>query len=212
MTEEAERQPEVTAEPGPAAATAAGPRLVPAQRAPAEEREERQDHPDEDKASPEQEKASRKPERPVRKRSGRPEERAGRPGEGAAPWDEGTAPPPEAGTARDTAAPAQASAAEVSTSTGTGIPAATSPSAEAGPRPCHHHRQRDRHAGPPLGGISFAPDPACGHEQGQARSQRQVAVRDRAADWVATQVGRAGLISCDKAMCQALEARQRSRC
>ena len=62
VTQEAERQPEVTAEPGPAAATAAGPRLVPAQRAPAEEREERQDHPDEDKASPEQEKASRKPE------------------------------------------------------------------------------------------------------------------------------------------------------
>ena len=33
-----------------------------------------------------------------------------------------------------------------------------------------------------------------------------VAVRDRAADWVATQVGLAGLVSCDRAMCQALQA------
>ena len=104
-------------------------------------------------------------------------------------------------------ASAQASAAEVSAPTGTGIPA-TSPSAEAWPRPRHHHRQRDRHACPPLGGISLSPDPACGHEQGQAEASAKVAVLDRAANWVATQVGRAGLISCDKAMCQALEARQ----
>jgi hypothetical protein len=34
-----------------------------------------------------------------------------------------------------------------------------------------------------------------------------VAVRDRAADWVASQVGRADLISCDQAMCRALQAR-----
>ena len=33
-----------------------------------------------------------------------------------------------------------------------------------------------------------------------------VAVRDRAADWVATQVGLAGLVSCDQTMCQALQA------
>ena len=62
VTEESERQPEGTAEPGPAATTAAGPRLVPTQRATVKEREERQDHPDEEKASPEQEKASRNPE------------------------------------------------------------------------------------------------------------------------------------------------------
>jgi hypothetical protein len=45
---------------------------------------------------------------------------------------------------------------------------------------------------------------------GKARpaASAQVSVRDRAADWVATQVGRAGLISCDEAMCQALEERQ----
>jgi hypothetical protein len=35
----------------------------------------------------------------------------------------------------------------------------------------------------------------------------EVAVRDRATVWVATQVGRADLISCDQAMCQALQAR-----
>jgi len=34
----------------------------------------------------------------------------------------------------------------------------------------------------------------------------EVAVRGRAADWVANQVGRAGLISCDQTMCRALRA------
>ena len=58
VAEETRGQPDATAQPGPAAGAPAGPQLVPAQRAPAEEREERQDHPDEDKASPEQETAS----------------------------------------------------------------------------------------------------------------------------------------------------------
>ena len=35
----------------------------------------------------------------------------------------------------------------------------------------------------------------------------EVAVRDRAAAWVASQVGRAGLVSCDQVMCQALQVR-----
>jgi len=39
----------------------------------------------------------------------------------------------------------------------------------------------------------------------RADASAEVVVRDRAADWVATQVGRAGLISCDQAMCQALQ-------
>ncbi|HXZ73093.1 MAG TPA: hypothetical protein VEH31_19770 [Streptosporangiaceae bacterium] len=34
----------------------------------------------------------------------------------------------------------------------------------------------------------------------------QVAIRDRAATWVASQVSRTGLVSCDRAMCRALEA------
>jgi len=34
----------------------------------------------------------------------------------------------------------------------------------------------------------------------------QVAIRDRAAAWVASQVSRTGLVSCDRAMCRALEA------
>ena len=34
----------------------------------------------------------------------------------------------------------------------------------------------------------------------------QVAIRDRAATWVASQVSRTGLVSCDQAMCRALEA------
>jgi hypothetical protein len=35
----------------------------------------------------------------------------------------------------------------------------------------------------------------------------QVAIRDRAAAWVASQVSRRGLVSCDRVMCRALEAR-----
>jgi hypothetical protein len=35
----------------------------------------------------------------------------------------------------------------------------------------------------------------------------QVAIRDRAAAWVASQVSRAALVSCDQVMCRALEAR-----
>ena len=38
------------------------------------------------------------------------------------------------------------------------------------------------------------------------RAGTQVTVRDRAAAWVASQVSRAGLVSCDQAMCRALEA------
>src|SRR5215831_3758313 len=57
-TEETERRPDAAAQPGQA--PPAGPPLVPAQRAPAEERDEQQDQPEEEKASPEQEKASRK--------------------------------------------------------------------------------------------------------------------------------------------------------
>jgi hypothetical protein len=34
----------------------------------------------------------------------------------------------------------------------------------------------------------------------------QVAIRERAAAWVASQVSRTGLVSCDQAMCRALEA------
>jgi hypothetical protein len=46
-----------------------------------------------------------------------------------------------------------------------------------------------------------------GTAKARADASAPVAVRDRAADWVAGQVGLAGLVSCDRAMCQALQAR-----
>jgi hypothetical protein len=46
-----------------------------------------------------------------------------------------------------------------------------------------------------------------GTAKARTHTSAEVAVRDRAAAWVASQVGRAGLVSCDRAMCQALQAR-----
>jgi hypothetical protein len=46
-----------------------------------------------------------------------------------------------------------------------------------------------------------------GTAKARADASAPVAVRDRAADWVAGQVGLAGLVSCDRAMCRALRAR-----
>jgi hypothetical protein len=46
-----------------------------------------------------------------------------------------------------------------------------------------------------------------GTAKARTDASAEVVVRDRAADWVATQVGQAGLISCDREMCHALEAR-----
>ena len=61
-----------------------------------------------------------------------------------------------------------------------------------------------RHAGT----ASASPDASTANPSPGASTK--VAVRDRAADWVATQVGRADLISCDQAMCRALRAQRRS--
>jgi hypothetical protein len=57
-------------------------------------------------------------------------------------------------------------------------------------------------------GSAFLLTRHAGTDKARPEASAKVSVRDRAAYWVATQVGRAGLISCDKAMCQALEARQ----
>jgi len=46
-----------------------------------------------------------------------------------------------------------------------------------------------------------------GTTKARADASAPVAVRDRAADWVVGQVGRAGLVSCDRVMCRALRAR-----
>ena len=53
-----------------------------------------------------------------------------------------------------------------------------------------------RHVGAGTGTTRARPD----------ASTAVVAIRDRAAAWVASQVGRSGLVSCDPAMCRALKA------
>ena len=136
--------------PRPAAAPPADPPLVPAQRAPAEEREERQDAPDEEKASPEQETASRE-ETPA---SPPPPARPRKPGRGRAIIT---------GCAIATLVLLVAGSAWLLT----------------------------RHTGT----ASVRTD-----------ASTEAAVRDQAAAWVASQVGPAELISCDQAMCQALQA------
>ena len=209
VTEETERQPEVTAEPGPAAATATGPRLVPAQRAPAEEREERQDHPDEEKASPEQEKASRKPETagkeeaPAAQENGQASlEKAQLHGTRALPRRPKPAPP-------ETPPPPPKPAP----------PKSAPPPGPASPPPPARPRKRGRGRAIITGsaiatlvlisaGSALLLNRHAGTDKARPEASAKVAVLDRAAEWVATQVGRAGLISCDKAMCQALEARQ----
>jgi hypothetical protein len=164
-TEETKWQPDVTAEPGPDDAAPADPPLIPAQRAPAEEREEQQGQPDEEKASPEPAPAARQPS------------------------------PPK---------PAQ--------------PKSAPPTAPASPPPPAHPRKRGRGRAIITGsaiatlvllsaGSALLLTRHAGTATARTDASAEVVVRDRAADWVATQVGRTGLISCDRPMCRALQAR-----
>jgi hypothetical protein len=217
-TEETERQPDVTAGPGPAAATPAGPQLVLAQRGPAQEQEERQDHPDEQKAGPDQKTASREPETASQEQeTGRREEEAASKEEmptvqknGQASLEKaqlhGTraltrrpkpAPPPPPRPAGPKSAPPTASAF---------------PPVPAGPRKRGHGRAIITGSAIATlvllsAGSALLLTQHAGRAKARTDASAEVAVRDRAAGWVASQVGRADLISCDQAMCRALRAR-----
>jgi hypothetical protein len=56
-------------------------------------------------------------------------------------------------------------------------------------------------------GSAFLLTRQAGMVKARTSADHHVAIRDRAAAWVASQVSRTGLISCDQAMCRALEAR-----
>jgi hypothetical protein len=56
-------------------------------------------------------------------------------------------------------------------------------------------------------GSAFLLTQHAGPAKARPDASAEVAARDRAADWVASQVGRADLISCDQAMCRALQTR-----
>ena len=55
-------------------------------------------------------------------------------------------------------------------------------------------------------GSAFLLTRHAGMTTARPSADSQVAIRDRAAAWVASQVSRAGLVSCDRVMCRALEA------
>jgi hypothetical protein len=203
VTEETERQPELTAEPGPAAAAAAGPRLVPAQRAPTEEREQRQDQPDEEKASPERETASKEGAPPVQKNGQAGPEKAQLHGTRALP----RRPKP----ARPEAPPHPPPPKRAS-------PRSAPPTAPASPPAPGRPRKRGRGRAIITGsaivtlvllsaGSAFLLTQHAGTSKARPDASSEVAVRDRAVAWVASQVGQSGRISCDQAMCRALHAR-----
>jgi hypothetical protein len=209
VAEETGRQPDAAAQPGPAAAPSAGPPLVPAQRAPAEKREERQDQPAEEKASPEREPASREKAPAVPKN-----EQAGL-GKAQLHRTRALARHPKP-AAPETPPPLKPAPPKSRPPT-----APPSPPVSAGPRKRGRGRAiitgsaiatlvllsagsallLTRHAGT----ANASPDASTANPSPGASTK--IAVRDRAADWVANQVGRGGLISCDRAMCQALHTR-----
>ncbi len=201
VAEETRGQPDATAQPRPAAAAPAGPRLVPAQRAPAEKREERQDHPDEDKASPEHETASREEVPAVPKNAQASLEKAQLHGTRA------LARRPKPAAQETPPSPTQPAP-----------PKPAPPTAPASPPPPARPRKRGRGRAIITGsaiatlvllsaGSALLLTRHAGTTKARTDASAEVGVRDRAADWVATQVGRAGLVSCDQVMCQALQAR-----
>jgi len=202
-TEEIPRQPDVTAEPV-AAARPADPQRVPAQRAPAEEREERQGQPAEEKASPERETASRE-EMTARKKKVPVVQKNGQAGLGKAQLH---------GTRALTRHPRPAPPAAPSPPPKP-APPKSAPQPAPAPRPVPTPPPRKRGRGrtiitgsaiATLVLLSAGSALLLTRHPGTANASTPVAVSDRAAAWVATQVSRADLISCDQAMCRALQA------
>jgi len=258
-TEKTREQPDVAAQPGPAAVPVTEPQAVPApqppadaQRAPAEQRPGQQDHRDAKTASPEQEHkaspgqaktASPGPEKtaslgpetagrdevPSHQKNGqaslgRPQLHGTkglgrRPGE-SPPW--APVPPPATAPPRLTPQPVEPRLAPQPTP-----PKAPAPPPEpARPQPALPLEQRRRGRGFKItvalalvlalaGSLAFllkrpgntvqAIAPTTG-PSASAAPTTAAEVRDATAAWVASQVSRAKLISCDPVMCRALRA------
>ena len=201
--EETERQPDFTAEPG-AAATSAGPRLVPAQLAPAKERHGR---PEEEKASPEREAASRK-EETASKEGASAVQKNGQAGRERGQLHGTRALPRRPKPARPEAPPLPPKPAP---------PKSAPPTAPASPpvpvRPRKRGRGRAIITGSAIAtlvllsaGSAFLLTRHAGTTRTWPDASTEVAIRDNAAAWVASQVGRADPISCDQVMCRALHA------
>jgi hypothetical protein len=200
--------PAAAAEPEAASAVPADANMVPAQRPPAEQW---LDHRDEETASPQgkqvaspapahQENGQASPQQVAAERGNgqaSPEEVAPRQGNG------------QASLRKARPRPAQAPARP---------PKPAPPTAPASPRRPSRLRGLGRPSRAVIGGAivmlfllsagsAFLLTRHAGMTTARTVANTQVAIRDRAAAWVASQVSRAGLVSCDRVMCRALEAR-----
>ena len=195
ITEEVRAQPDIDVQPEPATAAPADHTLIPA-RPPVEQGSGRQTRQDEEAASPE--KAAASPE----KAAASPEKAAASPEKAAASPEKAQARPAKALTRLPKPEPPEAPA---------------SPPKAATPARMHKWLRLNwwiavlvlvwlglaaygllavsRHA-------AMAPT-RNGHRTG---ASTEVAIRDRAAAWVAGQVSRTATVSCDRVMCQAVEA------
>ena len=199
-TDETLAPPAVAAQPAPA--TAAGPeaadavpadaKLVPAQRPPAEQQP---DHPDGETASPPGQQTAAPV--PAPRENGQ-----ANPPQVVLPQGNGRASPGKV-LARPAPPPARA-------------PKPAPPRAPATPAGPSRPRGRGRTGRVVIGGaivmlflLSAGSAFLLTRQTGtpaRASADSQVAIRGRAAAWVASQVSRASLVSCDQVMCRALEA------
>jgi hypothetical protein len=200
VTEEIWAQPDIAVQPEPATAVPTDPQPVPAQRSPAEQQPDRQDRREAKRSSPEKvpDQQENRPAGPGKVQARRTKEQA-RPPKPA---------PPKAGTRPPNPAPARPPK-----------PAApkegTRPSKPAPPKAgSRRHRGLATRVILALallsaGSLAFLLTRHAG--TAEANSPKigvgpEVTVSDRAAGWVAKQVSRTAIVSCDPMMCQALEA------
>jgi len=225
-TPAAAAEPE-TASAVPASAVPASAKLVPAQRTPAEQEP---DHRDEETPSPQAKQAAvpapTRPENgratppplPVRRRNGQAS-----PGQAPAERGKGQASPervaPQQGNGQaslGTAPPRPARAPDHPPKQAPPKAPPAPPTAPATPRGPARPRGRGRPSRAVTGGAIVM---LCLLSAGSAflltrhpgtpvrpSADTQVAIRGRAAAWVASQVSRSGLVSCDQVMCRAIEA------
>jgi hypothetical protein len=195
----------VAAEPEAAGAEPADAKLVPAQRPPAEQRP---DHQDEETASPQgMHAASPAPTRPEKGQAS-PEQLPVRQHNGQASPEQ-VAPQGNGQARRGKARPRPARAPDRP-------PNLAPPKALAPPGGPSQPRKRGRLRRAVTGGaivVLFLLSAGSAflltrHAGTSARpsADTQVAIRTRAAAWVASQVSRSGLVSCDQVMCRAIEA------
>jgi hypothetical protein len=201
VTEETREQPDVAVQPGLATAGTAEPQVLPAPRPHAEQQPGRQAHRDEKMASPGQGTASRE-KAPAHEANGQASRGKAQLHRTRALTRRPKPAPPEALPPPPRPAP----------------PKSAPPTAPAAPPGPGRRRRRVRPGRAVItssailmlvlisGSSVFLLTRHAGTTRASPRARTEATVGDAAAAWVATQVSRAGPVSCDRAMCQTLEA------